>query len=233
MGKISVLRHFKASSKGCFPCSSHFAKMSKEFRKTLKFWWLNDDRAICGARLIYEAQIIHEGEKEVSEFYLPESVTVVKDIMIIKLQRGCFDLTRWIFSSTFDAPFPRNKICHLCLCYLDHGHVFLGWSRLNLAWHFDHSFHQSCHVLVDFVIRAIQIGGGRRADLLRLQLNHEETKSDEWDWGSLTEWILWREMWRLMTKTSWDNVNENKMFINLQKSWWITRCVSCLNPRCI
>ena len=68
----------------------------------------------------------------------------------------------------------------LCLGYLDHGNVFLWGSWLNLARHLDHSFDQPRHVLVHLVIRSIQIGGGRRAYLLGLQLNDERTKSNEW-----------------------------------------------------
>lgn len=67
-----------------------------------------------------------------------------------------------------------------CIGYLDHGHVFLWRSWLNLARHLDHSFDQSCHVLVHFVIGAVQVGGGGRAYLLGLQLSRESTKSNEW-----------------------------------------------------
>lgn len=56
--------------------------------------------------------------------------------------------------------------------YLDHGNVFLRGSRLNLARHLDHGFDQSGHVLVHLVVGAIEVGSGRRADLLRLQLNN-------------------------------------------------------------
>lgn len=66
-----------------------------------------------------------------------------------------------------------------CLGYLDHGDVFLWGSWLNLARHLDHSFDQSCHVLVHLVIGAVQIGGGGRAYLLGLQLNREITKTNE------------------------------------------------------
>lgn len=60
--------------------------------------------------------------------------------------------------------------------YLDHGNVFLRRSWLNLARHLDHGFDQSGHVLVHLVVGAIQVGSGRRADLLRLQLNNVEKK---------------------------------------------------------
>lgn len=57
--------------------------------------------------------------------------------------------------------------------YLHHGHVLLGWGRLDLTGHFYHRLHQPRDVLVDFVIGAVQVGRGRRADLLRLDLPTE------------------------------------------------------------
>lgn len=54
--------------------------------------------------------------------------------------------------------------------YLHHGHVLLGRSRLDFAGHFYHCLHQPGDVLVHFVIGAVQVGRGRGADLLRLDL---------------------------------------------------------------
>ena len=67
----------------------------------------------------------------------------------------------------------------MCLCYLDHGNVFLWRSWLNFARHLDHSFNQSCHILVHLVVGAVQVGGGGRAYLLGLQLNRERTRRSE------------------------------------------------------
>lgn len=103
---------------------------------------------------------------------LKQCVTVLKDIAVIKLHRAALIYCAEFLAQSLQLHFREITNCRLCLCYLDHGHVLLGWSRLDLAWHLDHSFDQSRHVLVHFVVRPIQIGGGRRAYLLRLQLNH-------------------------------------------------------------
>lgn len=81
--------------------------------------------------------------------------------MSLKVVRGCYD-----------------KYVE-CLGYLHHGNIFLRRSRLNLARHLDHSFHQSRHVLVHLVIGAVQVGGGGRAYLLWLQLNRERERINE------------------------------------------------------
>lgn len=54
--------------------------------------------------------------------------------------------------------------------YLHHWDILLWSCRLNPVGHLNHSFNQSCHILINFIIWTIQVGGGRRADLLRLQL---------------------------------------------------------------
>lgn len=66
--------------------------------------------------------------------------------------------------------------CHTSMRYLDHGNILLRRSWLNLARHLDHGFDQSGHILVHLVVGAIEVGSGRRADLLRLQLNNVEKK---------------------------------------------------------
>ena len=64
-----------------------------------------------------------------------------------------------------------------CESYLDHGDILLWCCRLNPVGHLNHSFNQSCHILIHFVVRTIQVGGGRRTDLLRLQLDQRRENS--------------------------------------------------------
>lgn len=65
-----------------------------------------------------------------------------------------------------------------CVLHLDHRNVLLRGCRLNPVGHFDHGFDQTCHVLVHFVVGSVQVGSGRWADLLRLQLDQpKELKS--------------------------------------------------------
>ena len=54
--------------------------------------------------------------------------------------------------------------------HLHHGDVLLRRGGLDLAGHLDDRPHQARHILVHPVVGPVQVGGGRRADLLGLKL---------------------------------------------------------------
>lgn len=58
-----------------------------------------------------------------------------------------------------------------CRSHLNHRDVLLWGCRLNPVGHLNHSFYQTCHILIHFVVGTIQVGSGGWADLLGLQLD--------------------------------------------------------------
>lgn len=71
---------------------------------------------------------------------------------------------------SYNRPNLELLLSFLNVSYLDHWDVLLWSCRLNPVGHLNHSFNQPGHILINLVIWTIQVGGGRRADLLRLQL---------------------------------------------------------------